>query len=465
MKAPHSHKVATVLFSTAILLTASGVTNSHHAIASSSPAICYQIPAKGNPFNGKSNKTVKEIWCYKELSERPGAKLIYGIDEKGKTQPEMSMIAEANGTIFHASLSAGKISYHRMKVPGLNPLGAPLAPPANAIRVPTPMGPSADGSVDQNIETYWEHENIPVQAGKVQEGEFVASVAEESLPWKGYWYPYSTQRMHDGLNSPMAKYDRFVARRAAATNPGSQEWEKQHHVGGRSWSGHCNGWAAASVLVPEPRQSITDPFTGITFTPFDLKALHIERNYCPKLVFYGSRNYGEPDDVEGDIYASTFHNVLTYFIGELKKPVLTDLMRTVPVQNAVMSGYKMSIKKVDTNSFQVEARVRVHLYEDKANDDHGVARSVTKTYKYTLHTDSEGTITSGTWHSANPDFLWVAIAKGNCGDDRNQLTDQFWLDEIERFKPSTQEPQPPPTIEAPGEAPETSIGNEHERRI
>lgn len=245
----------------------------------------------------------------------------------------------------------------------------------------------------------------------------------------------------------MAKYDKFIARRAANTNPGSQAWEKRYHNHGYGWSGHCNGWAAASVMTQEPTSPISDPFSGVTFSVADLKGLLIEQNYCPKIVFYGSRNYGKPGDNPRDIHASTFHNVLAYFIGQLKKPVLVDLMATRPVQNAVISGYTMKSTRIGTNTYSVEAKLRVHFYDDKHTEETGVAPSKTRTYRYTIRTDSSGYVRSGSWISDNPDFFWVPLAPADCGF-RNKLIEQFWIDEIFRFATDGSGGPPPEGVPA-----------------
>lgn len=409
------------------------------AQADSNETICYELDATHHPFATEDeeehegvNTSTKVKWCYQKVSDPDPGTLIYQPDENGHFIPEMAILKKLDGTLVHASRKAGELSFHRMYANGFNPIGAPLSPPKNAVRVLETMTPSASDSLQNGIRLFQEYGDIVVRADKINTGTFSAYVPEELTPWRGYWFPYSSRRMHHGEDSVLAKYDQFISRRTAATNPGAQKWEKRMHSRGFGWSGHCNGWAAASVLSREPKAPITDPFSGVTFGISDLKGLLIERHYCPKIVFYGSRNYGKPTDDPNDIYASTFHNVLTYFIGELKKPVLIDLMATRPVQNNAISGYTMKIKKTGANTYYVDAKVKVHLYDNQHTEETGEARSVIKNYRYTLRTSSAGYVTSGTWHSANPDFLWVPLAPGNC-DFKNHVVEQLWVDEIFRF--------------------------------
>jgi hypothetical protein len=189
------------------------------------PAQCYRINA-GTPFGDtKPLKPSGDIWCYRELEEPQGSRLIYNIDSQGKTHPELSMMIEADGTIVHASLAGGNLTVHRLRA-NFSPIGAPLNPPRNAERVPEPITPS---EADSGIHVLWDYGDVQVHVARIQEGLFNASVTPDVMPWRGYWFPYSSHRLDDGDKSPLAKYDRFIARRAVATNPGSQEWEKRNH--------------------------------------------------------------------------------------------------------------------------------------------------------------------------------------------------------------------------------------------
>jgi hypothetical protein len=397
------------------------------AKAQPKPAECYRI-STGTPFGDDVSASAKnDIWCYRELEEPQGARVVYNIDSKGVTRPELSMMIEADGTIVHASLAGGQLTLHRLRG-AFSPIGAPLTPPHDAERVPEPITAS---EADSGMKMFWDYGDVMIHVARVDQGTFNASVTPDLMPWRGYWFPYSSHRLDDGDKSPFAKYDAFVSRRAAATNPGSQEWEKKnHYYHGISWSGHCNGWAAASVLSKEPKKPIKDPFSGVTFGVSDLKGLLIERHYCPKTVFYGSRADGI--STNPPLAASTFHNVLTYFIGELKKPVLMDLLPTATVENTVISGYSMNITKTGNNSYYVVATLKVHTYDNQAIEEPGEAPSSAREYAYNLITSDDGQVIGGSWVTANPDFIWVPLAPGDC-DEKNKVIDQFWLDEINRY--------------------------------
>src|SRR5262249_4058512 len=81
-----------------------------------------------------------------------------------------------------------------------------------------------------------------------------AAADVDPQPWSGWWWPAS-----DGAgptlfapNSPLDKYDRYVAA-VTGSSPGTLTWERsQVYFPDNPWAGHCNGFAAAALLEPEP---------------------------------------------------------------------------------------------------------------------------------------------------------------------------------------------------------------------
>lgn len=75
--------------------------------------------------------------------------------------------------------------------------------------------------------------------------------AAEITPWSGYWWPIR----EGSLLVPLGKYDRLTGHQAAA-------WERQANPPGPDvprWFGYCHGWAAASMLEPEPDRTHVAP--------------------------------------------------------------------------------------------------------------------------------------------------------------------------------------------------------------
>lgn len=404
------------------------------ANAFSSRNECYSLEVE-SPLADEVS-TQDQTWCYR--TEASGNRIVYQVAPSGEIRSETAIVIGADGMVRHLSLNQGKTTVHaRNASDGWNPLGIPLDPETidRARRVPEPIGVSSAagtqavvrilrlvGGRASNEQDDLAHRDI------ITEGEFSAKA--EYLPWRSFWFPQGSGRLRNGADSPMAKYDRFVEKRLGSS-PGAQALEKRYHPPRDiKWAGHCNGWAASSIMRAEPTAAVTDPFSGVTFSIADQKGLWVEADYCPAYVFFGSRNGGEGKD--GDIRAVDFHNVITYYIGGLKKPVIMDLMNNAPVENRVVSGYDMKITKARTGVYKVTAVLSIHSYDNRMSEDVGPAGIFTRKYEYLLDVDEEGRTRTGKWLSRHPDFFWVPLAPGEC-KEKNPVVNDSWVDEIYRL--------------------------------
>jgi hypothetical protein len=137
----------------------------------------------------------------------------------------------------------------------------------------------------------------------------------DKTPWSGWWWPaddgVAGAHLYDA-NGPLARYDRLAAVRQ---RPDIQTrlWELRNvHLTGAvyTWAGHCNGWAAASLLEPEP----TAPKTvdGVTFSVADQKGLLSSWHFADNAEWV----FG--DDQDG-VNAGDFHRALIQWIGGGKR--------------------------------------------------------------------------------------------------------------------------------------------------
>lgn len=131
-------------------------------------------------------------------------------------------------------------------------------------------------------------------------------------------------------------------------------WEvlNSYNPGGESWWGHCNGWAAAAILTNEPREPVEFDAGGhqIEFTTADIKGLLTESHYGVFSQFYGSRYNDEEDDVT-DLTPKAFHQIISFFIGDLGVPLVFDTTATEAVWNFPAYGYEMKVKETtDSNA-------------------------------------------------------------------------------------------------------------------
>ena len=147
-------------------------------------------------------------------------------------------------------------------------------------------------------------------AVRAQSDDAVASASGEAAiqPWSGWWWPAG-----DGAGptlfapgGPLDKYDQYIAATSGET-PGTRAWEREElYVPGVPWAGHCNGFAAAALLEPEPTQPIS--VLGITFSVADQKGLLVDYHFGDSAAW----SFG----ADGDLNPADFHRKLLTWIGE-----------------------------------------------------------------------------------------------------------------------------------------------------
>ncbi len=391
-------------------------------IAFAADTSCYRVEIADNPEMAATvSGTHLEKWCYQSLPYPRGAYFVFNADEP-KVRPEMSFVVESDGMMTHASLAIGDITYHKVNASEFNPFQVPLKPPHQAIAT----GNLSSSILNESAKQVMRRMTDDVQPSAtlaISEGEFVSAVPVARLPWRGYWWPYRNAPLYgSSTSSPLAKYDSFVKARTG-TSPGARSWESsRHYFKGTWWEGHCNGWAASAILRAQPTASKTDSRSGVSFSVADQKGILAEKDYCANVAFFGRRYRGSSGDIT-DIYPHVFHRVMTYYIGQLGKPVAMDYHRDATVDNHIVSGYKMTITKPEPNKYMVEAVLTVHKYDGSRSNSPGIAPKYTRTYKYNLYTDAMGAVIRGTWLSTNPDFLWVPLSPTSCSTNNPRVTE------------------------------------------
>lgn len=384
-------------------------------------ADCYLFPVAGSIEAPDDDEAKRETWCYEPIGDR-GETFIFNADEP-IVRPELSAVVDLDGVITHTSLVAGVRSVHRVRATEFNPIPVPIEPPKGVKPVASPHAAAsnsqsfvADGALELLLTASPLIENLAAPASQtVQEKAEIA-------PWRGYWWPYKSGRMHKGASSPLAKFDRYFAARGEKTS--AQAWESENHVySGIAWEGHCNGWAGSAILREEPRRARRDRKSGVTFSVSDLKGLLAEHDTCVKYSFFGKRYRGKEGDDLSDIRPALFHQTIRYYVGRLKKPIVMDHMQGRGIDNHVVSGYSMSMKRLSETRVSVTTTLNVHRYDKGPTDRPGRAPLYRRTYKYTLVYDKDGVITGGAWQSKNPDFFWVPLSVTPCRRANPEVTE------------------------------------------
>lgn len=272
-------------------------------------------------------------------------------------------------------------------------------------------------------------------------------VSADRKPYSGGYYAENDGGTHvvmSGGKSPLQKYDE-------AFNGGSPKavtWEKEKHLSGPAWAGHCNGFSAAAQRHPkEPAQSVTK--NGVTFSPQDIKALLAEIYMNADYEFLGGnrceldRNAIPSPDARADktkmgecedINPGTLHVAIANWIGKAKHTLIMDYNSDLEVWNYPLYKYDV-LNKQEVN--EAEARnlvsgvradyvfnpaatrfvyLQTRLTYANATRQEVLGQLIAKTIdlSYVLELNAAGEVLGGEWAGAqsrqnHPDFLWVAL--------------------------------------------------------
>ncbi|MEK7358038.1 MAG: hypothetical protein AAB250_16435, partial [Bdellovibrionota bacterium] len=385
--------------------------------AHASATTCYAIRAEDASMMAAPSQLSpldvrQRTWCYMKVTSPRVAKLIYNADQ-AELRPELAVLVDADGTVTHASLQKGVRTLHRFRA-RFNPLGVPLDEP-NSGPVPAKVDARFTKSVDAVLQYLMTGHGAQLHSLRTFQGRFQASAIEaDHMPFRGFWWSFAGGKLHSGPDSPLAKFDRYVAARSGAPSL-AQIWESVKHApDGNPWSGHCNGWAASSIMRPEPSGPITDPVSGVTFSIGDQKGLLAVQDNCATAAFFGTRFNGWRGETMDDIYPGDFHNVLLYYIGQLRKPIAMDRYRNASVDNHVASGFDMKVVR-EGDHFDVTVDLKMHKYDASPDKPPGPAPLYTKEFKYRLWLGGKGEVIKAQWLvENNPDFIWVPLAPLEC---------------------------------------------------
>ncbi len=156
--------------------------------------------------------------------------------------------------------------------------------------------------------------NIPGDARRAEARHWEEGLARHQ-PWSGWWWSVSgVGPALEAPGGPLSKYDRLVSQ-ITGHDPGTQRWEASElRPAGRGlqWAGHCNGWAAASLLELEP----TEPreVGGVWFSVADQKGLLSDYHFADSALW----SYGGADDVN----PADFHRALLGWLRDQHFPMI-----------------------------------------------------------------------------------------------------------------------------------------------
>lgn len=277
--------------------------------------------------------------------------------------------------------------------------------------------------------------------------DYVHKNPADSLIAQGRWRELSPSEKYDILlnlsNMPLT---------TSSWNDGKGYWDRYGDV--ETWMGLCHGWAAASMMVEEPKKKVSlKSLTGdAIFYPSDIKGLATLLWSKGKFQtrFIGGRcnsknprtdSYGRPVENEClDTNPGTWHLAMVNQIGVSKRPLIMDANYDYEVWNHPVYEYSYSyfnpktrkytkslsealIKKSEWRDPKAKFRARETQYlvgvvmdvsyvvenEPTDEEDQMMATSET-TFEYDLELNERFEIIGGEWsEGGHPDFLWVPV--------------------------------------------------------
>lgn len=229
--------------------------------------------------------------------------------------------------------------------------------------------------------------------------------AEVQTPWSGYWWPIKQGTLITGKDykhdpSTFYKYDKVFNLFGSTL-----KWELENHYDpeGASWWGHCNGWACASILAPEP--SGTFSMNHITFYTGDVKGLLTAYYQSGTGTLYGNRYDDENDDFS-DMNPLLFQEKIQEFIRDNQLPILMDNDPGIEIWTYPIYKYNLEWNDVG-NTRHVTATV--YYPTDFVTPDFIGSKIRSDVYTYDLTLVNNEPV-DGEWTGdsvdAHPDFLW-----------------------------------------------------------
>lgn len=276
--------------------------------------------------------------------------------------------------------------------------------------------------------------------------EFLFRGEADRPAWSGYWWPMFTsedrpayRHLYDD-DGPLDKYDQFCVALGLA-NPRSKEFERWRYwsdtrmeqaTGYRAfWWGHCNGWAAAAVLEPEPRRP--QALRELLFSVGDQKGL---LTVC---------HNGDPVDLIrklGPNDAHLFHAMVLQSIGKDRRGLILDTKldpvapkTSQPVREVWnYPAYRYECAYSEAGPDTCDVTMQLWFADDGVDPDFVGTQNwpepgQPKIYSYRI-TGDRANPRSGSWTGAStnehPDLMWrpQPLAVQNAAEERDPGSSQ-----------------------------------------
>ncbi len=232
--------------------------------------------------------------------------------------------------------------------------------------------------------------------GATEEGRVTTDV------WSGYWWPSSKGEILE----PLGKYDVLAGRRSApwerAKNPSNLNYP--------GWFGLCHGWAASSVMEPEPKKTVV--FENRHLTVGDQKGLLAVCHDDDVANFYGDRfGDGVGNEDSQDIAPDELWMVLRRHIKEQGVPIVLDIEPGPEVWNYPAFAYRIDYSPIRAGSPIHQGTLSIWFADDAVHKDFVGLKRVFQRYSFQVEMRGDSVVMgTGKWIGEStknhPDFAW-----------------------------------------------------------
>jgi hypothetical protein len=268
----------------------------------------------------------------------------------------------------------------------------------------------------------------PAQAANFQ----IEGRVKEGYGWSGYWWPMlATRGSHvydtQGPYQPLQKYGLLTG------DYRPLQWERTYGYTtdpSASWWGHCNGWAASAVLMPEPvralRVRLQEGSPVVDFNVGEIKGLlAVAHQAAPADFFAGDRRDSGATHLT-DLRAKPFHQALLYYIYQRREGVIFNITPKPEVWNFPCYAFRMQGQTDPSQPDLTRVTTTIWYADDGVEPSFIGIKSLSATYTYVIRGDWRAP-QAADWTGASvvdhPQFVWHPS-------------------HAQAYEPGTQEPNP-----------------------
>jgi Transglutaminase elicitor len=230
--------------------------------------------------------------------------------------------------------------------------------------------------------------------------------------FSGYWWPMLAGRgfhLYDesGPFTPLLKYGQ------ATGDMNALAWEKRYKLTtspNTSWWGHCNGWAASTVLEDEPTRGVRAG--DVVLNTGEIKGLLAACHQGDPVDLFSGRTHWNGGDWTNDLRATVFHKALLYYLRDRKSKLIFNLSTKPEVWNYPCYWFKMQGTSDWRDPTMTQISVTIYCADDNVQPSFIGTNGFSRTYNYWIQGSPQiiSGIRAGDWNNgseeSHPQFVW-----------------------------------------------------------